>query len=184
MHRYLFLLGSVCISALAIPGFIKDNPELISRVGTQVADYKEVKKSERAVIAERQQMTQSLPMGRERIYADRTGHFFAEFQFNGRRVNAVVDTGATLVAMNESTARSVGIRVQPSDFIYTVNTANGQAKAARALIGDIRIGRIRINDVEAAVMEDGALDTVLIGMSYLKRLRKFEVQNDRLELTR
>ena len=116
------------------------------------------------------------------ISADKTGHFRTELRFNGRKVEGLIDTGATLVAMNETTARKIGITVSRSEFKYEVNTANGKARAAVVRIDSIEIGRIRVNDVDAVVMEDKSLHNTLIGMSLLKQLARFEVKDEVLLL--
>lgn len=116
------------------------------------------------------------------IPADKTGHFRTELRFNGRKVEGLIDTGATLVAMNETTARKIGVTVSRSEFKYEVNTANGKARAAVVRIDSIEIGRIRVNDVDAVVMEDKSLHNTLIGMSLLKQLARFEVKDEVLLL--
>ena len=116
------------------------------------------------------------------IPADKTGHFRTELRFNGRKVEGLIDTGATLVAMNETTARKIGITVSRSEFKYEVNTATGKARAAVVRIDSIEIGRIRVNDVDAVVMEDKSLHNTLIGMSLLKQLARFEVKDEVLLL--
>ncbi|MCO5160903.1 MAG: TIGR02281 family clan AA aspartic protease [Mesorhizobium sp.] len=116
------------------------------------------------------------------VPADRTGHFRTELRFNGRKIEGLIDTGATLVAMNETTARKVGVSVSRSDFKYDVNTANGKARAAVVRIETIEIGRIRIEDVDAVVLEDKSLRNTLIGMSLLKQLARFEVKDEVLVL--
>ncbi|GIL01205.1 MAG: hypothetical protein BroJett030_11040 [Alphaproteobacteria bacterium] len=117
-----------------------------------------------------------------RITADGRGHFLASARLNGRAVEVLVDTGATLVAINESTARRIGIRLSPGDFRYRVNTANGVAEAAAAVIDEIEIGRVIVRDVPATVARDSALSSTLLGMSFLNRLRKFEVDAGTLVL--
>lgn len=117
-----------------------------------------------------------------RLKMDRTGHFVSEFRMNGYRVKALVDTGATLVAINRSTAQRIGIRLMPSDFKYAVNTANGKVAAASALIDEVTIGRITVENVSAAVLPDEALDGTLVGMSFLNQLRSFNVDNGELIL--
>ena len=122
-------------------------------------------------------------LGRKvRSAADQYGHFSADFRLNGRSVGAMVDTGATLVAMNASTARRIGIRVTAPDFKYTVRTANGETRAAGVTIERLQIGRILVEDVEAVVLDDKALDGTLIGVSFLKRLAKYQVENGALLL--
>ena len=116
------------------------------------------------------------------IDQDLRGHFTATFKINGRQVDAMVDTGATVVAINLSTARRAGVKVSPADFTQEVSTANGAAKAAVTRIDRLQIGRITVEDVPAVVLEDKALDGTLIGMSFLSRLKKYQVENGALLL--
>jgi aspartyl protease family protein len=116
------------------------------------------------------------------IEADRDGHFRVELRFNGRKVDGLIDTGATLVAMNETTARRSGIAITRSDFTHEVNTANGTTRAAIVRIDTLEIGRIRVGGIDALVLEDKALGTTLIGMNVLKKLARFEVKDDVLLL--
>lgn len=118
-----------------------------------------------------------------RIKMDSRGHFMTQARMNGRNVEVLVDTGATSVAINRSTARRLGIHLNASDFKYTVNTANGQTKAASAVIDRVAIGRVEVRNVRAAVLDDKALSGTLLGMTFLKELRGFEVKNRELILT-
>jgi aspartyl protease family protein len=105
-----------------------------------------------------------------RIAADARGHYASDFSINGRKVAAMIDTGASVVAINRSTARRLGVSVSASDFTHEVNTANGTIKAAPIILSKVEIGRIQVRDVTAVVLEDGALSGALIGMSFLKPL--------------
>ena len=118
-----------------------------------------------------------------RIKGDRRGHFVTDAKMNGRRIQVLVDTGATSVAINKSIARKLGIRLSQSDFKYTVNTANGTVKVANALIDRIQIGRVTVENVQAAVLPDRSLNDVLLGMSFLGQLRSFKVESGELVLT-
>ncbi|MEM7214045.1 MAG: TIGR02281 family clan AA aspartic protease [Pseudomonadota bacterium] len=120
---------------------------------------------------------------RTRIKMDRSGHFIVQAKMNGRRVEVLVDTGATSVAINKSTARRLGISVKPSDFKYRVSTANGKTKAASAYIDRIEIGRVTVKNVRAVILGDNALDGTLLGMTFLGELKGFEVKNRELILT-
>ncbi|WP_214476826.1 TIGR02281 family clan AA aspartic protease [Mesorhizobium sp. dw_380] len=124
-----------------------------------------------------------LPTGRKVVVnADARGHFSSIFKLNGRQVDGMIDTGATLVAVNTSTARRIGLSLNPSDFSHEVNTANGSIKAAVVMIDRLQIGSISIDDVQAIVLDDKALGTNLIGMSFLNRLDKFQAENGTLLL--
>ncbi len=48
----------------------------------------------------------------------------------------------------------------------------------------MRIGTIRISNVDAIVLEDRALDVVLVGMSFLSRLRSYSVERGELVMKR
>ncbi len=124
----------------------------------------------------------SISSGSVRLKPDDRGHYVAEFKMNGKSVTALVDTGASMVAINKTTARKLGISVQPADFKYEVNTANGTIKVASAVIREIQIGRVKVRDVEAAVLDDKALDGTLLGMTFLKRLEGFSVTDGDLIL--
>ncbi len=111
------------------------------------------------------------------------GHFFFSSKMNGVPVRVMVDTGATGVAINRSTARRLGIRLTNSDFKYKSNTANGIAYYASAMIDEIQIGRVIVHDVRAAVLKDSSLNGTLLGMTFLRKLRKFEINRETLILT-
>ena len=59
------------------------------------------------------------------IPRDARGHFQTDGRIDGQRVNFMVDTGASLVALNEKTAARFGLRPSRSDYNATVTTANG-----------------------------------------------------------
>jgi aspartyl protease family protein len=177
MFRNLFLLGVAAAFALAVPAFYEANPALFQRVPT----------ADDTVAAQPEPVTQPAPtepevlLGRKvRLTADARGHYTAEFKLNGHRVHALVDTGATLVAINRSTARRIGINLVPADFVHQVNTANGATRAAVTVIDRLQIGRIHVEDVQAVVLDDRALQHTLIGMSFLNRLGRFKVENGAL----
>lgn len=180
MLRYLVLVVMMSMSALAAVQFLNENPDVVDTAATVVRDSVESRAARQT--AARAQQPSRVYSGTERLRADRAGHYVAEFSLNARRVKGFVDTGATMISMNETAARNVGIFVRPNEYIYAVNTANGQVRAARVVIDEVRLGSIRVRDVEALVLEDDALDTVLIGMSFLNRLRNFQFSNGTLEL--
>ena len=113
---------------------------------------------------------------------NRDGHFSADFRVNGRNVRGLIDTGATYVAINTSTARKLGLGLASSDFKHQVRTANGMTSAALVMIDRMEIGSISVDNVEAFVLEDKALSSTLIGMSFMSKLQSYRVKDNRLEL--
>ena len=121
---------------------------------------------------------------KELIEADASGHFSADFRLNGRAVPAMIDTGATVVAINRTTARRIGVDVAEKDFTGFAQTANGRVRAAPVTIERVALGRIEARDVPAVVLDDRALSGALVGMSFLSRLKRYSVENGRLALER
>lgn len=116
------------------------------------------------------------------LQADRQGHFQAHVVVDGRGLRMLVDTGATLCAFSQEDAEQIGIRVNPSDFRRSSMTANGVVLVAPVRIAAIQIGPILVRDVEAVVVPRGRLGTSLLGMSFLKRVREFNIADGHLTL--
>ena len=86
------------------------------------------------------------------------------------------------MAINESTARKLGFGANSLDFRYSVNTANGKTSAAHVVLDRIEIGTVRVREVDAFVLRDDALGDTLVGMSFLKKLRSYQVKGNSLTL--
>ena len=115
------------------------------------------------------------------LKADSRGHFQAEAAINGRAVPVMVDTGATSVALRHEDAGLLGLRaLLPTDYVVPIATANGTARAARVTLAEVRIGDVRVKNVEALVMPERALGTNLLGMSFIRRLKNVELAAGRL----
>ncbi|MCB1481871.1 MAG: TIGR02281 family clan AA aspartic protease [Rhodobiaceae bacterium] len=116
------------------------------------------------------------------LEADRNGHFRVEAVINGRRVPMLADTGATSVVLNAEDARKIGLRPHDEDFTVRMNTANGVSRAAPVVLKDIRIGSIRVKNIQALVAEPGVLDINLLGMTFIGALNRFDMKGDTLTL--
>jgi len=114
------------------------------------------------------------------IEAERDGHFYIDAQINFRPVRMMVDTGATVVALRQSDAESVGIRMRRADFDQPVQTANGTTHAAEATLDAIAVEDIEIDGVRALVLPDDQLSVSLLGGSFLSRLERFEMRSETL----
>jgi aspartyl protease family protein len=116
------------------------------------------------------------------IPRDARGHFEAEGRINGQPIDFMVDTGASTIALNETSAASFGARPSPGDYKVSVSTANGTVKAARTQIAMVDIGGLVVRDVDALVLPDEALSENLLGLSFLSRLKRFEYANGMMVL--
>lgn len=130
----------------------------------------------------RLQAAQQNSSGTVEIKASSNGHFHTPVSINGRRVDVMVDTGATMVALTYEDAERAGIFVKPSDFTHRVSTANGHARIAPVTLDMVQIGDITVRNVKAAVSERGRLDVTLLGMTFLGRLSRTEIRRGTLVL--
>ncbi|MEP0236002.1 MAG: TIGR02281 family clan AA aspartic protease [Roseibium sp.] len=117
-----------------------------------------------------------------KIRAADNGQYMTEARLNGRFLDMLVDTGASAVALPESQARKIGIFLQPSDYNLPVQTANGATHGARSVIRELKLGSIRLKNIDVIVLKDEALSVPLLGMSALGRLRGFDISNDTMIL--
>lgn len=104
------------------------------------------------------------------------GHYWVAGSISGTSMQFMVDTGATAVAMNEGAARRLGIDYRVVGRPMVVNTASGTARAWGLKLNSVKIGAIEVLGVEAVVLEGEAPTEVLLGMSFLNRVRWREEQ--------
>jgi aspartyl protease family protein len=95
---------------------------------------------------------------------DRNGHYEAQGTINGQAVTFLVDTGATDVALPESTARALGLDFGPR---VQVMTAAGPANAWVTRLDEVTVGGIVRRNVRASITS-GEFNGILLGMSFLK----------------
>jgi aspartyl protease family protein len=116
------------------------------------------------------------------IPRDARGHFAAEGRIDGQRFAFMIDTGASVVALNESSAARFGLRPTPGQYTATVTTANGTVKAARMRLAMVEVGGLIVRDVDAMVLPDQALSENLLGLSFLSKLKRFEYAKGQMVL--
>jgi aspartyl protease family protein len=116
------------------------------------------------------------------IPRDARGHFQTEGRIDGQRIGFMVDTGASVIALNETSAARFGLRPSRGDYNATVTTANGTIKAARTRLAMVDIGGLVVRDVDAMVLPDEALSENLLGLSFLSKLKRFEYANGKMVL--
>lgn len=109
----------------------------------------------------------------------RDGHFYVAGQVNGRPVNFLVDTGASLVSVSEDFARQAGLgRGESAVF----STANGE-RTGRIVAGvPVDVGPASVSAVRVGVGLTGmGQDEALLGQSFLSRF-DIMLQQDRMVL--
>ena len=111
------------------------------------------------------------------LQRERSGHYLAEGQINGRPVMFLVDTGATDVAVSEKLARKMGLDFGPR---IQVMTAAGPAGAWVTRLERVQLGSLELSDVRATITP-GLSDQALLGMSFLKHF-SLRQEGDQLQI--
>lgn len=110
------------------------------------------------------------------------GHFEVAGEVDGRRLDFMVDTGASVIALTAHDAAMLGIHPAESEYRALVRTANGTVRAAPVTLDRVEIDDIVEYDVGAMVLPEGALGDNLLGLTFLSKLRKFEYSDGKLVL--
>jgi aspartyl protease family protein len=97
-------------------------------------------------------------------------------------VHTIFDTGASAVVLTHADAVKAGIDTDALSYNISVQTANGTGRAAGITLDTLEVGGITRTRVRAFVAERGALDTSLLGMSFLGTLSRYAVSGNSLEL--
>lgn len=107
------------------------------------------------------------------LRADRAGHYLVEGLVNGTPVAFLVDTGATGVSIPGEIAGNLGL---VPGYEFPVSTANGSIMVRSTTIGQLAIGQLALENVQASINSSMDGEVGLLGMSFL---RHFElVQRD------
>jgi clan AA aspartic protease (TIGR02281 family) len=115
------------------------------------------------------------------IEAGAGGHFLVEAVVNGAPVIFLVDTGASNVVLTMADAERLGFRRETLRFTQRFASANGEVRGAPVVLRELRVGQFSLFDMPASVNE-APLRISLLGMSFLKRLHGYGVEDGRLIL--
>jgi len=124
---------------------------------------------------------QTVAGGETRVEMDRDGHFWIEASINGTKRRFLVDTGATLTALSQSTAIEARVPQRTMRQMMRMRTANGIVDAELVTIGELRFGNIVARDLDAVVAPDLG-ETNVLGMNFLSRLQSWRVEGKTLVL--
>ncbi|MGB3723703.1 MAG: TIGR02281 family clan AA aspartic protease [Pacificimonas sp.] len=116
-----------------------------------------------------------------RINAREDGHYYIYGSINGVPTTFLIDTGASDIVLTMQTAEAAGFPANELIFDGMAATANGNVRIAGATVGELEVGSITLVNQPVSVNE-GALDENLLGMSFLRELSGWRVENGELIL--
>lgn len=117
-----------------------------------------------------------------KISKDNQGMYRTEGKIEDKKVKFLVDTGASVIALNINQAKELNLELK-TDAITEVQTAAGKARAYQLNLRKVSIGDITVYDVPAVIVDGNAPHEILLGMSFLKHVEMKDSQKT-LELTK
>ena len=112
--------------------------------------------------------------GREtRIPMAIDGHFWVNASLNGKPVEFLVDSGATMTTIDRRTAETAGVEISPQRDQY-VRTGNGIIRVSSGRAATLGVGGIERSDVALQVADNDDLN--VLGMNYLSSLSRWGVE--------
>ncbi|MGI0021200.1 MAG: retropepsin-like aspartic protease family protein [Nitrososphaera sp.] len=112
-----------------------------------------------------------IPQATVQIWPDALGMYLTDGSINNFPVEFLVDTGATLVAMNKVQAKRLGLDYKLAGEQGLTTTASGTARAYYLSLDKVKVGAILLRGVPAAVIDGEFPIKVLLGNSFLNRLQ-------------
>ncbi|MEO5773091.1 MAG: TIGR02281 family clan AA aspartic protease [Sphingomicrobium sp.] len=120
-------------------------------------------------------------VGKEvRIRLAPDGHFWANVSVGGVQRRMLIDSGATITAFSQATAKAAAI--EPDDNLVPVvmQTANGVAQARTATVDELHVGNIVARNLKVVTAPGLGVD--ILGMNFLSKLKSWRVENNVLIL--
>ena len=90
---------------------------------------------------------------------------------NGRSVDFLVDTGASVIAMARPTADRLQIQYRETGTPMKVSTASQLHNAWHVRLNTVTVGGITLHQVDGTVIDTAHDQAILLGMSFLNRVK-------------
>jgi aspartyl protease family protein len=116
------------------------------------------------------------------INISQDGHFYVNALVNGAEIRFMVDTGASDIAINLNDAKKMSLNIKTLIFNKRYQTANGMSLGAGVILDEVEIAGVKFMNLGASV-NGGNMGVSLLGMSFLNKLKRYEVYQDKLILT-
>ncbi len=98
------------------------------------------------------------------------GHYHPSLTIGDQTIHFIADTGASSVVLSQADARKLGLDPGRLAYVGRAMTANGMVRTASVTLRDVSFGPFHDASLLAEV-NDGPMDTSLLGMTYLDRFR-------------
>ncbi|MCI5114491.1 MAG: TIGR02281 family clan AA aspartic protease [Candidatus Electrothrix sp. AX1] len=109
------------------------------------------------------------------------GHFYIRAEVNGVPLIFLADTGASSIMLSPADAKKLGFDLQQLKFNRIYETANGTVRGSSVRLDSFKVQGIYLQNIRASVNE-ASMSNSLLGMTFFKRLKRYEVRGDKLTL--
>jgi aspartyl protease family protein len=116
-----------------------------------------------------------------RVKMSPDGHFWVAAEVNGVRRRMLIDSGATITAISDRTAREAKVAAATGLAPVILRTANGAAPARTGSVDELRVGNIVARNLRI-VTSPGLGDLDVLGMNFLSKLQSWRVEGRTLIL--
>ena len=175
VRNLLFVLLAVMGVAILLKGTGGDDRRQEARTRTPA-------QSERQTAVPRATAPAPTPANEMVLRPGRGGHYYVTADVGQAEVRFLVDTGASLIALSADDAERIGLEPDSLDYNGVVQTANGTTRVAPVTLDEVRIGQMEVDRVEAIVSQ-APMGMSLLGMSFLRRLEGYRVEDGNLVLS-
>ena len=131
--------------------------------------------------AEKQRKLDNYFAGTAELSRSADGHFYSDVSVNRTRIHALVDTGASVVALTGADASAIGLRWNQADVRVVGSGASGPVEGVPVTLDSVELGRHEARQVQAVIIPKG-LDVSLLGQSYLTTVDPVRIEGDRMLL--
>ncbi|WP_420608125.1 retropepsin-like aspartic protease family protein [Novosphingopyxis sp.] len=115
-----------------------------------------------------------------RIAMSPDGHFWATASINGSKRRMLIDSGATVTALNPRTAAAAGIDRGSSLLPIMIRTANGTVQAETGSVERLELEGIEARNLKVVISPTLGVD--ILGMNFLSQLQSWRVEGPMLIL--
>ena len=170
-----FLIMAVFIGVFAsmVGGSMSIAPETSRARGTEPIEVNPV--------SEKLQVDQfSLQKGALVLDRNENGHFYADVDINGAKVHALVDTGASAIALSRQDARNAGLATSIGMPNVVGMGADGEVRGEVVTLDRVSLGNATAENMPAVVLNAG--EQSLLGQSFLSHFDSVEIRGDQMVL--
>ncbi len=154
-HRLLLNRGIFCLSI----GLITASIIYFYNPGVTIPDLRNVQQPNAEELADGSKKVT--------ITSGSNSHYVFVGSINDTPVKFFYDTGASFIAIPSGIANHLGLfRGEP----IQLKTAKGISTGYTANLGSVKVGNIKLKNVEAVISEDFEGDDILLGMSFLRQV--------------